>query len=154
MGSFDVTLSEAKGLATFGNEILHFVQNDMSRCSINQHIASFLGAGSILLVLPSLYGAYFLLFSDVTLQAIAIVLIFLVGCVLCAGYVQLARNRSFWLWPWQVWLGTILYNAILLALLTFSFVQSGLWCVTLWQLGAVSLASIVLYRDHRRIGVR
>ena len=32
--SFDVTLSEAKGLATFGNEILHVVQNDMSRCSI------------------------------------------------------------------------------------------------------------------------
>ncbi|MCG8348887.1 MAG: hypothetical protein MI924_14035, partial [Chloroflexales bacterium] len=39
-GSVDVTLSpsaalrihSAKGLATFGNEILHVVQNDMSRC--------------------------------------------------------------------------------------------------------------------------
>ena len=31
--SVDVTLSAAKGLATFGNEIRHFVQNDVARCS-------------------------------------------------------------------------------------------------------------------------
>ena len=36
-GSVDVTLSEAKGLATFGNEILHVVQHDMAHCSTIQH---------------------------------------------------------------------------------------------------------------------
>lgn len=63
------------------------------------HIAAFLGAGSALLILPALYGMHFIYSSGGLPIILTVTVVFLMGYVLCAGYIQMALHKPYGLKP-------------------------------------------------------
>lgn len=115
-----------------------------------RHIASFLGSGSLILLAPSLYGMYFIAYGGDSMIIIITTIVFSVGCLLCAGYIQIARNKTYWLQPRQVWIATIVFNIFLL-MFTSVFFLSGMWCFSIWQASAVILAIVALYKQDTEL---
>jgi hypothetical protein len=97
-----------------------------------------------ILVVISLYGIYLLSYgSDSLVRVFGLWSFFGIGCLLWIGYIQVARRRSFWLPARFLWTLTIIYN--LLFLIGFgSMAFVGLWCIVIWPICAIYLATIML----------